>query len=297
MSEWIYSIAESYDLIIKNRKDSSDLFGAKGQSLIEMSYLDIPVPPGFIITTKAANAYLADMQGSFDELWKMVQVGITGIEVSTGKKFEGNNPLLLCCRSGIEYSTSSTQRYVSNIGLTEEILYELIQTNGEWFAWDAYRRLIHSFCVLVLNKAEEKVPASIANTKRLYLKEPNHQAVEETRSVVNMLNLLYKEVSGSDFPQDPYDQLQLAIKAGMEGWNDLTAAQMRRYSHNRERQGKPVSITSMVFGTLGDKSGSGVVLTRSTNGDYGNLEGDYLPNVGFVQSEHKMVKTSKMCIF
>lgn len=255
------------------------LLGNKGAHLCEMKLIGIPVPEGFIITTVACKEYFS--KNDFPEgLWEEVLEAMRELERRTGKKF-GNpeNPLLVSVRSGAPVSMPGMMDTVLNLGLNDICVEGLAKVTGnERFAYDAYRRLIQMFGRIVLGIKHENFEEALEKIKRKY--SAKHD-VDLNVSALREVIAEYKEIirkNGKEFPQDPYQQLRLAIKAVFDSWNNERAVVYRRLNNIPDDMGTAVAIVEMVFGNMGNDSATGVAFTRNPSTGDKELYGEYLPN-------------------
>ncbi len=271
--KWVYLFEEG---------DASmrDLLGGKGSGLAEMSRLGLPVPPGFTCTTEACLEYL-NKGGKFPEgLWEQVLEGMKGIGSKMGRSFaDPNDPLLVSVRSGAKFSMPGMMDTILNLGLNDESVGALAAKAGERFAWDAYRRLVQMYSKVVLDVEGHLFEEVIADIKAQegVTADPEispagwQQAVERFKAVT-------KRETGIDFPQDPYKQLELAIEAVFKSWNGKRAVDYRNATGISHKLGTAVNVQSMVFGNVGNDSGSGVAFTRNPSTGENDFFGEYLFN-------------------
>jgi pyruvate,orthophosphate dikinase len=260
-------------------KDMKDLLGGKGANLAEMTRLGLPVPPGFTITTEACRAYLRS--GSEPgTLRGEVSAHLAELESRTGKRLGiGADPLLVSVRSGAKFSMPGMMDTVLNIGLNDASVRTLATQSGdERFAWDSYRRLIQMFGKTVLGidgeRFEERLELAVRATGVAAETELNSRHL---RGLVRQFKDIVRDHTGSDFPQDPRQQLDLAIRAVFDSWNGDRARTYRRQERIPEDLGTAVNIVAMVFGNLGANSGTGVAFTRDPATGHQGIYGDYLP--------------------
>jgi pyruvate, orthophosphate dikinase len=264
----------------EGNKDLKDLLGGKGANLAEMTNLGLPVPPGFVITTEACKVYLNEGREP-DELPDEVSGHLATLEQAMGKRLgQADDPLLVSVRSGAKFSMPGMMDTVLNIGLNDESVSGLAkQAGNDRFAWDSYRRLIQMFGKTVLgvdgehfDEVFDAAKDKKGTTDDLDLDETDLQGIVAS----------YKEVirkhAGRDFPSDPREQLDLAVRAVFDSWNGDRAKLYRRQERIPADLGTAVNIVAMVFGNLGMDSGTGVAFTRDPgSGDQG-VYGDYLQN-------------------
>src|SRR4051794_39462575 len=268
-----------YDFAEGNR-DMKDLLGGKGANLAEMTNLGLPVPPGFVISTDACRAYL-ETGSEPDELRDEVSQHLDSLEQEMGKKLgDASDPLLVSVRSGAKFSMPGMMDTVLNLGLNDESVDGLAKQSGsERFAWDSYRRLIGMFGETVLGVDGEKFSEALDEAKSAKGTKNDLDLDEnDWRSLVETYKGIVSEDAGRDFPQDPREQLDLAIRAVFESWNGERARLYRRQERIPAELGTAVNVVAMVFGNLGMDSGTGVAFTRDPgSGDQG-VYGDYLQN-------------------
>ncbi|MBT9163238.1 MAG: Pyruvate, phosphate dikinase [Chloroflexi bacterium] len=255
------------------------LLGGKGANLAEMIRLGIPVPPGFTISTKACIAYLN--HGGFPQgMWEETLKSLKGLETETGKRFgDRENPLLVSCRSGAKFSMPGMMDTVLNIGLNDETVRGLAQLTGdERFVYDAYRRLIQMFGAVVLGIPDEPFEEIITGYRdKRGVESDADLAAEDWRGITERFKEIIKE-RRHDFPTDPIEQLRLATEAVFKSWSGKRAVDYRNAAGIPHDLGTAVNIQTMVFGNLGQDSGTGVCTTRNISTGEQALEGDYLLN-------------------
>ncbi|GAA1161285.1 pyruvate, phosphate dikinase [Nocardioides aquiterrae] len=253
----------------QGNKDQKDLLGGKGAGLAEMTNLGLPVPPGFTISTDACRAYLAEgaepagLEAEVDE-------HLHTLEERMGRRLgDPDDPLLVSVRSGAKFSMPGMMETVLDVGLNDRSVVGLAEQSGDdRFAADSYRRLLQMFGTTVLGIDGEAFSDRMDAADEL--------DTEQLRMVVEDFKAIIREHTGHDFPQDPREQLRLAIRAVFSSWNTPRAALYRRQEQIPDDLGTAVNIQAMVFGNRGQTSGSGVAFTRDpATGDQG-LYGDYL---------------------
>ncbi|MFI2782775.1 pyruvate, phosphate dikinase [Streptomyces sp. ALB3] len=268
-----------YDFTEGN-KDLKDLLGGKGANLAEMTNLGLPVPPGFTITTEACKVYL-DSGDEPAELRDEVSAHLTALEKRMGKNLgQADDPLLVSVRSGAKFSMPGMMDTVLNIGLSDASVVGLAaQAGDERFAWDSYRRLIQMFGKTVLG-----VDGDLFEEALEAAKEAKGVTVDvdldaaDLKKLVKQFKKIVNRDAGRDFPQDPREQMDLAIKAVFDSWNTDRAKLYRRQERIPGDLGTAVNICSMVFGNLGPDSGTGVAFTRDPASGHQGVYGDYLQN-------------------
>jgi len=272
--KWVYMFTEG-------SKEMRNLLGGKGAGLAEMTRAGLPVPPGFTVTTEACNAYF-DAGKQFPEgMWEQVLEAMKTIEEQTGKKFgDPKNPLLVSVRSGARVSMPGMMDTVLNIGLNDETVRGLAElTNNERFANDAYRRLIQMFGRIVKGINAEKFDELFEQIKEKYgARLDTDLDAEAMKEVVAAFKKLYQEELGEEFPQDPYEQLRQAVAAVFDSWFGKRAVDYRNFHGIPHDWGTAVNVVTMVFGNMGEDSGTGVAFTRNPATGEKELYGEYLQN-------------------
>ncbi|MDL2077939.1 pyruvate, phosphate dikinase [Streptomyces sp. GXMU-J15] len=268
-----------YDFTEGN-KDLKDLLGGKGANLAEMTNLGLPVPPGFTITTEACKVYLESGEEPA-ALRDEVSAHLDALEQRMGKKLgQADNPLLVSVRSGAKFSMPGMMDTVLNIGLSDKSVQGLAKQAGDdRFAWDSYRRLIQMFGKTVLGVDgelfEDALDAAKAAKK---VTDDTQLEAADLKKLVTKFKKIVKTEAGRDFPQDPREQMDLAIKAVFDSWNGDRAKLYRRQERIPHDLGTAVNVCSMVFGNLGPDSGTGVAFTRDPASGHQGVYGDYLQN-------------------
>ncbi|MBX7547013.1 pyruvate, phosphate dikinase [Streptomyces sp. NPDC004232] len=268
-----------YDFTEGN-KDLKDLLGGKGANLAEMTNLGLPVPPGFTITTEACKVYLESGEEPA-ALRDEVSAHLDALERNMGKKLgQPDNPLLVSVRSGAKFSMPGMMDTVLNIGLSDKSVQGLAKQAGDdRFAWDSYRRLIQMFGKTVLGVDGELFEEALDKAKeaKKVTVDTDLEAADLKKLVTTFKKIVKKE-AGRDFPQDPREQMDLAIEAVFNSWNTDRAKLYRRQERIPGDLGTAVNICSMVFGNLGPDSGTGVAFTRDPASGHQGVYGDYLQN-------------------
>ncbi|MFE5815380.1 pyruvate, phosphate dikinase [Streptomyces sp. NPDC056479] len=268
-----------YDFTEGN-KDLKDLLGGKGANLAEMTNLGLPVPPGFTITTEACKVYL-DSGEEPAALRDEVSAHLDALESRMGKKLgQADNPLLVSVRSGAKFSMPGMMDTVLNIGLSDKSVKGLAEQAGdERFAWDSYRRLIQMFGKTVLGVEGDLFEEALEKAKeaKKVTVDTDLEAADLKKLVTSFKKIVKKE-AGRDFPQDPREQMDLAIHAVFDSWNTDRAKLYRRQERIPGDLGTAVNVCSMVFGNLGPDSGTGVAFTRDPASGHQGVYGDYLQN-------------------
>jgi pyruvate, orthophosphate dikinase len=275
--KYVYDFSEG-------NKDLKDLLGGKGANLAEMTNLGLPVPPGFIITTEACKAYFA--AGSEPpELAAEVDTHLAAMEKAIGRKLgDPSDPLLVSVRSGAKFSMPGMMETVLNIGLNDESVHGLARQAGgdiaaERFGWDSYRRLIQMFGKTVCDVPGEAFEHAIDEAKRAKgTRNDLDLDANDLQNLVEGFKKIFSEHTGRDFPQDPREQLNLAVTAVFNSWNADRAVLYRRQERIPADLGTAVNVVAMVFGNLGQTSGTGVAFTRDPSTGAKGTYGDYLSN-------------------
>ena len=268
-----------YDFTEGN-KDLKDLLGGKGANLAEMTNLGLPVPPGFIITTEACREYLqhGDVPAGLDA---EVSGHLRQLEEKMGRRLgDADDPLLVSVRSGAKFSMPGMMETVLNIGLSDASVHGLAKQSGsERFAWDSYRRLIQMFGKTVLGIDGENFEHVMDQAKQAKgTKNDLDLDAGDLRGIVDSFKQIVRDEAGRDFPQDPREQMDLAVKAVFSSWNADRAILYRRQERIPADLGTAVNIVAMVFGNLGMDSGTGVAFTRDPGTGQHGVYGDYLQN-------------------
>ncbi len=256
------------------------LLGGKGSGLADMTRAGVPVPPGFTVTTEACNEFRKS--GQFPEgMWEQELEALKVVEQKTGKKFgDPNNPLLVSCRSGAKFSMPGMMNTILNIGMNDEVVEGMAKLTGNpRFAWDSYRRLIEMFGTTVFGLDDEVFEHPMAEYKaKQGYKLDTEMTAEDWQALVGIFKEVYKQGVGEDFPQDVFKQLELATKAVFESWMGKRAIDYRRATGISDDLGTAVNIVTMVFGNMGNDSGTGVAFTRNPSTGEKKMMGEYLLN-------------------
>jgi pyruvate,orthophosphate dikinase len=259
-----------------------DLLGGKGAGLAEMTNAGLPTPPGFTITTEACNDYFAAGKQLPTGLWDDILEAVMAVEASTGKGFgDPKNPLLVSVRSGAKFSMPGMMDTVLNLGLNEGTLQGLVALTGnERFGWDAYRRFVQMFGRIVLDVKAERFDEPLEARKKAHGEgaKDTDLTVEDLKALVAAFKEIVAEDAGREFPTDPNEQLDLAIKAVFASWFGKRANDYRNSQKIAHDLGTAVSVVTMVFGNMGNDSGTGVAFTRDPNTGEKVLYGEYLVN-------------------
>ena len=273
MVKYVYDFSEG-------DKSMKDLLGGKGANLAEMTKLGLPVPPGFTITTEACRAYLKESTVP-ESLATEVTRALRGVEDQMGRHLgDPTDPLLVSVRSGAKFSMPGMMETVLNIGLNDESVLGLAAVSGnERFAWDSYRRLIQMFGKTVLDIDGDLFSDALDALKaERGVKGDTELTAEDLKGLVDTFKGIVKEQTGADFPQDPRTQMDMGIEAVFRSWNTERARIYRRRERIPHDLGTAVNICTMVFGNMGENSGTGVCFTRDPSSGHSGVYGDYLEN-------------------
>jgi pyruvate,orthophosphate dikinase len=274
MQKWVYLFEHAP---AANR----DLLGGKGAGIAAMTQAGLPVPPGFTITTEACRQYIGNGDKFPPGLWEEVMAALKALEAKTGKKLgDPENPLLVSVRSGAKFSMPGMMDTVLNLGLNDQAVEGLArQTSNERFALDAYRRFIQMFGRIVLGIPAERFDSLLEEHKK---QAGAQQDTDLDAAALRKLVAAFKEVvqrkTGRSFPDNPREQLELAIRAVFGSWMGKRAVDYRNYNKISHDLGTAVNVQAMVFGNMGDDSGTGVAFTRDPSTGDKQLYGEFLPN-------------------
>ena len=273
MTKFVYNFYEG-------DKDMKDLLGGKGANLAEMTKLGLPVPPGFTITTDACRVYLKDGKVPA-ELDTQVTQALRDVEDQLGRQLgDAAHPLLVSVRSGAKFSMPGMMDTVLNIGLNDQSVDGLAQVSEDpRFAWDSYRRLIQMFGKTVMDVDGDLFSDALDNLKEQRGVKADVELTEsDLRELVETFKQIVRQETGREFPQDPREQMDLAIEAVFRSWNSERAHIYRRRERIPHDLGTAVNICTMVFGNMGENSGTGVCFTRDPSSGDSGVYGDYLLN-------------------
>ena len=272
--KYVYSFNEG-------SKEMKSLLGGKGANLAEMTKIGLPVPPGFTITTQVCNDYYENNKTIKQEIIDQIEEKLSILEKDLNKKLGSEeNPLLVSVRSGAVISMPGMMDTILNLGLNDKTVLALAKaTDNERFAYDSYRRFIQMFSDVAMEVQKYK----FENVLDRYKEENNFKfdtdlTTEHLKAIVEEYKNIYKKEVGEDFPQDPKKQLMLAVEAVFRSWNNPRAIVYRRLNDIDNNLGTAVNIQSMVFGNMGDTSGTGVAFTRDPATGDNKLLGEYLIN-------------------
>ncbi|HOR85500.1 MAG TPA: pyruvate, phosphate dikinase [Bacillota bacterium] len=274
MKKYVYNFSEG-------KASMKDLLGGKGANLAEMSNIGLPVPQGFTITTEACNEYYNQGEQIWSELKDEIFAKLKELEAKTGKTFGGgSNPLLVSVRSGAKFSMPGMMDTILNLGLNDEVVETVKNITGnERFAMDSYRRFIQMFGDVVMEIPKpkfEKVLDEIKEEKNA--KYDTDLTASDLRKVVEKFKDIYRNEKGEDFPQNPENQLLLAVTAVFRSWNNERAIIYRSMNNIPGNLGTAVNVQSMVFGNMGNDCGTGVAFTRNPATGERKIFGEFLMN-------------------
>ena len=276
MTRWVYDFADG-------SKDMRDLLGGKGAGVAEMTRVlgAQRVPAGFTITTEACVQYMRDDQREPDGMAEQVAEALERLEKRSGKQLgDTGDPLLVSVRSGARESMPGMLDTVLNLGLSDESVQGLARaTDNERFAWDSYRRFVQMFGNVSRGIAGERFEDAIQAAKQQRgVSHDTELDVDALKELTETFKEIYREDTGDEFPQDPQEQLRLAIRAVFDSWVGKRAVEYRRQNHIPDEWGTAVNVQQMVFGNQGDTSGSGVAFSRDEVTGAPEPSGDFLPN-------------------
>jgi pyruvate,orthophosphate dikinase len=265
----------------EGKGQSKELLGGKGTNLAEMTRIGLPVPPGFTITTEVCDAYYKAGKKLPSGLMDQANKAVALLQKELGKKFgDDSNPLLVSVRSGAAVSMPGMMNTILNLGLNDKATVGLAKaTKNERFAYDAYRRLINMFGDVVAGIDHHVFEAAFNQIKKKYkVSEDTDVPVEGLKKLCDAYKAVYKKHTGKDFPQSPLKQLELSIMAVFGSWNTARAVRYREIEGIRGLLGTAVNVQSMVYGNMGNDSGTGVAFTRNPNTGENKFFGEFLIN-------------------
>ncbi|HUS84192.1 MAG TPA: pyruvate, phosphate dikinase, partial [Anaerolineales bacterium] len=257
------------------------LLGGKGANLADMTRIGVPVPAGFTVTTEACNAYLKNDETLPEGMWDQVLEAIKAVEKKSGKVFgNAQNPLLVSSRSGAKFSMPGMMDTVLNLGMNDKSVDGMIELTGDArFVYDSYRRLVQMFGSVVLGIVDTAFEDPMDEYKEERgIKLDTELQAEDWKAVTEMFKKVIKKHKGFEFPQDPFEQLRLSVEAVFGSWFGKRAVDYRNAAGISHDLGTGVNIMAMVFGNMGDDSGTGVAFTRDPATGERKLYGDYLLN-------------------
>ncbi len=274
MKKFVYAFEEGC-------KELKSLLGGKGANLAEMKKIGLPVPDGFTITTEACNQYYVDGKKISDEIVKQIEEKLNALEEKTQKRLgEASDPLLVSVRSGAVVSMPGMMDTVLNLGLNDQSVEGLAKlTENRRFAMDCYRRFIQMFGDVVLEIPKYKFDKVLDGKKEICGYESDTElTAEDLEEIIVGYKKIVKSEKKFDFPQEPKEQLMMAIEAVFNSWNNERAIVYRNYNEIAHSLGTAVNIQSMVFGNMGNTSGTGVAFTRNPSTGENKLFGEFLMN-------------------
>ncbi len=259
MAKWVYLFEEG-------SADMRNLLGGKGANLAEMTRLGLPIPQGFTVTTEACTDYYNQGRKISEEIEAQIFEALEGLEQKQGKKFgDTENPLLVSVRSGARASMPGMMDTILNLGLTDVAVEGFAKKTGNpRFAYDSYRRFIQMFSDVVMEIPKsyfERILDEIKDSKGVNF--DTELTAEDLQEVIKKFKQIYKDKMGSDFPQEPRVQLMEAVKAVFRSWDNDRAIVYRRMNDIPGDWGTAVNVQAMVFGNMGNTSGTGVAFTRN----------------------------------
>lgn len=272
--QWVYRFEEG---------DASmrDLLGGKGANCAEMMRAGLPVPPGFVVTTEACNAFYESDEAFPNGMWDQALAALQDLEEKTGKRLgDVENPLLVSVRSGAKFSMPGMMDTILNLGLNDETINGLIaQTNNERFAWDSYRRFVQMYGNVVLEVEKERFEHALDAIKgEAGIEQDVDLTVAHLQDAVRRFKGIVGEETDKVFPHEPLDQLRGAIEAVFASWNNRRAIDYRNFHKIPHSLGTAVNVQAMVFGNMGGDSGTGVAFTRNPSTGEPTLFGEFLEN-------------------
>jgi len=274
MKKWVYMFKEG-------NADMRNLLGGKGANLAEMTNLGLPIPPGFTVTTEACTEYYNNGKQISDEIKNQIFDALKKLEEQQGKKFgDPENPLLVSVRSGARVSMPGMMDTILNLGLNDVVVEGFAKkTNNPRFAYDAYRRFIQMFSDVVMEVPKNKFEEILDEYKaKKGVKADSELDAETLKEIVVRFKELYKKEKNAEFPQDPNEQLLEAVKAVFRSWDNPRAIYYRRMNDIPSDWGTAVNVQTMVFGNMGNTSGTGVAFTRNPATGEAKIYGEYLIN-------------------
>ncbi|WP_053957551.1 pyruvate, phosphate dikinase [Inediibacterium massiliense] len=274
MTKYVYAFYEG-------NKEMKSLLGGKGANLAEMTKIGLPVPPGFTVTTQACNQYYEDGKQIHESIVGEIFENLKNLEEKIGKKFgDATNPLLVSVRSGAVVSMPGMMDTILNLGLNDQTVVGMAKaTENERFAYDSYRRFIQMFGDVVLEIPKYKFDHILEKEKEISHVELDTELTSENlKNIIEEYKKLVKKESRKDFPQDPKEQLLMAVQAVFSSWNNPRAIVYRELNEIPSHFGTAVNVQSMVFGNMGDTSGTGVAFTRNPATGEKKLFGEFLMN-------------------
>ncbi len=258
-----------------------NVLGGKGANLAEMTRIGLPVPQGFTVTTEACNKYYKDGEIITEDVKKQIEVALAKTEKGAGKIFgDPSNPLLVSVRSGARASMPGMMDTILNLGINDAVVEGLAKlTNNERFAYDSYRRFIQMFADVVMELDREHFEEAMREMKKKKgVEKDTDLDANDLKKLVKEFKAIYKKHLKADFPQEPKSQLMESVKAVFRSWNNPRAEVYRRMNDIPSAWGTAVNVQVMVFGNMGEASGTGVAFTRDPSTGENKLYGEYLMN-------------------
>jgi len=265
----------------EGKKEMKEILGGKGANLAEMNTIGVPVPSGFTIGTEVCDLYYKNNLKHSDEVMRQIEEGILKLEASMGKKLgDPKDPLLVSVRSGAAVSMPGMMDTVLNLGLNDESVLGLIEKTGNpRFVWDSYRRFIHMFGDVVMGVSHHKFEHAISALKRAKgVEDDTNLTADELKQLVAEYKRIVRVEAGVDFPQNAREQLQRSIDAVFNSWNSDRAIVYRRLNDIKGLLGTAVNVQAMVYGNMGETSGTGVAFTRDPSTGENVMYGEFLMN-------------------
>lgn len=275
MAKWVY-------LFNEGNANMRNLLGGKGANLAEMTNLGMPIPQGFTVTTEACTNYYESGKKITEEIQNQIFEAMTWLEQENGKKFgDTENPLLVSVRSGARASMPGMMDTILNLGLNDVSVEGFAKKTGNpRFAYDSYRRFIQMFSDVVMEVPKsffEKIIDEVKEAKGVHY--DTELTTDDLKELVKRFKAVYSEnMNGAEFPQDPKEQLMEAVKAVFRSWDNPRAIVYRRMNDIPGDWGTAVNVQTMVFGNMGDTSGTGVAFTRNPSTGAKGIFGEYLIN-------------------
>ncbi len=278
---YLFSEVNAAERYAGNWEGVRALLGGKGAGLADMHRGGLPVPPFFTVTTEACNAYLAAGEKFPAGLWDQELKALKEVEKAAGKKLgDPKNPLLVSCRSGAKFSMPGMMDTVLNIGLNDETAAGMIALTGNArFVYDAYRRLVQMFGSVVMGVSKDDFEKVLEEYRhKRGVSNDADLEIDDLKAITSQFKQIVRSVTGQHFPSDPYEQMRLATEAVFRSWNGKRAIDYRNASKIPHNLGTAVNIVTMVFGNMGQDSGTGVLTTRNVSDGTPQMEGDFLIN-------------------
>ena len=277
--KYVYSFKEAHE-----GKVGKEILGGKGFGLAEMTAAGVPIPAGFTISTEACTLYYESGKKIPDYVWNDIVAHIHEVEKNNNKSFggvkDGVMPLLVSVRSGARQSMPGMMDTILNLGLNDEVVVKLAEfANNERFAWDSYRRFILMFTNIAKGHPRTEMDAMLDDLKaKNGYKLDTEVTVDQLKVLVGEYKAYYKKTFGEDFPTDPYEQLREAVSAVFRSWDNPRANVYRQMNGIPYEWGTAVNVQSMVFGNMGEDSGTGVAFSRSPSNGEKEIYAEFLPN-------------------